>query len=91
MYRFFALLLATGFALTGAIAVGNHKPELSLEAQMATNGAFRDGLYTGRFAAELERPGAAPIDRWSREQDRESFAAGYLRGYSEYAREAGAR
>jgi len=80
MYRFLTVLLASGLALTGAIAIGNHKPQRSLEVQMATNGAFRDGLFVGRWDAEQGRSGPAPIGRWSSEQDRESFAAGYRRG-----------
>lgn len=80
MHRFLTALLATGLAFTGAIAIGYHKPGRSLEAEMATDGAFRDGLFVGRWDAERGRSGPAPIGRWSREQDRESFAAGYRRG-----------
>jgi len=80
MYRFLTVLLATGLVLTGAIAIGNHKPERSLEVEMATDGAFRDGLFVGRWDAEQGRSGPAPIGRWSRPKDRESFAAGYRMG-----------
>jgi hypothetical protein len=47
----------------------------------ATDGAFRDGLYLGRLAAEN---GVAPhivSGRWATEADRASFTAGYQKGY----------
>jgi hypothetical protein len=50
----------------------------------ATNGAFRDGLYLGRLAAE--RGGIAPRvarGRWATAEDRTSFTAGYERGYND--------
>jgi hypothetical protein len=80
MYRFITLFLVTGMALTGAIAVGTADRERSSESQTATDGAYRDGLFVGRFAAEQGRSGAAPIGRWSSERDRASFAAGYRLG-----------
>jgi len=51
------------------------------DAQMSSDGAFRDGLYVGRLTAEGGRPLRPPIGRWSNEQDRASFVAGYRRGY----------
>jgi hypothetical protein len=83
MYRFITLSLATCLALTGAIAIGITDREQSLETQMATDGAFRDGLFVGRWDAEQGRSGPAPIGRWSGEQDRESFTAGYRMGLGE--------
>jgi hypothetical protein len=49
-----------------------------------TDGAFRDGLYLGRLAAES---GAAPrvvAGRWATEADRASFTAGYHKGYDDF-------
>jgi len=80
MYRFLAVLLATGLAFTGVIAIGTTDRQRGTEAQMATDGAFRDGLFVGRWNAEQGRSSPAPIGRWSRQRDRESFAAGYRRG-----------
>jgi len=54
------------------------------DAQMAADGAFRDGLFVGRFTAEGGRPLRPPIGRWSNAQDRASFAAGYRRGYDDF-------
>ena len=55
----------------------------SMEVQMAANGAFRDGLFVGRLAAESGRAARPLIGRWSSAEDRTSFAAGYRRGYGE--------
>jgi hypothetical protein len=52
-------------------------------AQMEADGAFRDGLYVGRLAAESGRPLRPAIARWSGEQDRVLFVAGYTRGYND--------
>jgi hypothetical protein len=53
------------------------------ETQMATDGAFRDGLYVGRLTAEAGRPLRPTVGRWSSARDRVSFLAGYQRGYSQ--------
>ncbi len=52
-------------------------------AQLATDGAFRDGLYLGKFDANAQRPASPAIARWSGERDRSSFIAGYRRGYND--------
>jgi len=59
------------------------------EAQLATDGAFRDGLYVGRLAAEGGRPMRPHIGRWASEKDRASFVSGYRRGYEEVVSRAG--
>jgi len=48
-----------------------------------TNGAFRDGLYLGRLAAERGIAPRAARGRWATAEDRASFTAGYERGYKE--------
>jgi len=53
----------------------------SADAQMAVDGAFRDGLYVGKLAAADGRALLPPIGRWSNQRDRASFVAGYRRGY----------
>lgn len=54
------------------------------EARFAADGAFRDGLYLGKLAAEQDQPPRTAIGRWSTEQDRTMFKAGYRLGYSEF-------
>lgn len=56
---------------------------VDLEASFAADGAFRDGLYLGKLAAEHGDPIRPAIGRWSAYQDRSMFTAGYYRGYHE--------
>lgn len=52
------------------------------DVHQATEGAFRDGLYLGKLAAERGQPSHVCRGRWSREKDRALFAEGYQQGYS---------
>lgn len=72
-------------ATTALLATNGRTINLSesSEAQFAADGAFRDGLHLGRFAAEQGQPSRACSGRWSAKQDRSMFTAGYQRGYSE--------
>lgn len=77
-------VIATGLG-AGAIGLNNTSvmPGASAEARFASDGAFRDGLYLGKLAAENGQPRRLGVGRWSNEQDRAMFTAGYRRGYSE--------
>ena len=55
----------------------------SVDAQLDADGAFRDGLYLGRLAAESTQQPRPEVGRWSTDQDRATFTAGYRRGYNE--------
>jgi len=86
MDKIFTLVLALavcvgtiGMLANRSGAAGRH----SADAQMAADGAFRDGLFVGRLAAEGGRPLHPQIGRWSSERDRTSFVAGYRRGYND--------
>ena len=46
-----------------------------------TNGAFRDGLYLGRLAAERGIAPRIARGRWATAEGQASFTAGYERGY----------
>lgn len=48
-----------------------------------TNGAFRDGLYLGRLAAERGIAPHVARGRWATAEDQAFFTAGYERGYKE--------
>ena len=50
-------------------------------ALMATNGAFRDGLYLGKLAAKNGEEPRIAIGRWVRDEDRSAFQEGYYRGF----------
>ncbi len=79
-----ALAIAV-LGVTAAFAVSNYnvKPSANAEALLAADGAFRDGLYLGKLTAESGQPLRPAVGRWSTDQDRAMFTAGYHRGYSE--------
>ena len=81
----YALALVICVGTTAVLAVSNHnvKSNPSVEIGLASDGAFRDGLYLGKLAAESGQAPRVAIGRWSADQDRSRFAAGYRRGYSE--------
>jgi len=51
------------------------------KSELATNAAYRDGLYLGKLAAEGNQHRIAAA-RWARVEDREHFAAGYEQAYN---------
>jgi len=67
-----------------AVSSRNVKSNASAEARYASDGAFRDGLYLGKLTAERGQPLRPAIGRWSTDQDRARFTAGYRRGYYEF-------
>jgi hypothetical protein len=79
--------LAIGFAGTSAMLVQRDiatRRGQSVDAQMAGDAAYRDGIYLGKLARTAKSPMHPPIGRWSTEKDRASFAAGYRQGYDGY-------
>ena len=86
MTRFFsyaAILIGLSATATLAISPRTVNPGATAEATLAADGAFRDGLYLGKLAAENGESARLAIGRWSSAQDRTMFAAGYRRGYNE--------
>ncbi len=76
----FALVAALG---TGtAFMLGTEHP--SSGSAQPTDGAFRDGLYLGKLAAQNSGERHISVGRWATTQDRSSFSAGYQQGYSEF-------
>ncbi len=53
------------------------------QAALATDVAFRDGLYLGELAARRGEEPRISEGRWSNQADRASFKAGYQQGYNE--------
>jgi hypothetical protein len=89
----YALALVICVGTTAMLAVSNHnvKSNPNVETGLASDGAFRDGLYLGKLAAESgQAPRRPAVGRWSADQDRSMFAAGYRRGYSESVASAAA-
>ncbi len=76
-----ALALSASAFLTHSSSALN--PADNSEVRFADDGAFRDGLYLGKLAAQSHVVQRAAIGRWSNDQDRASFAAGYRLGYEQ--------
>ncbi|MCU1302173.1 MAG: hypothetical protein JWQ87_2457 [Candidatus Sulfotelmatobacter sp.] len=79
----FAVVLCLGATALLANSGQTIQPSEGSEARFAADGAFRDGLYVGRLAAEHGQRLRPAVGRWSTNQDRSMFAAGYRRGYNE--------
>jgi hypothetical protein len=79
----YGLAMAVSLGTTALLATSGRtaRQVQSADAQMAVDGAFRDGLYVGKLAAADGRALLPPIGRWSNEWDRASFVVGYRRGY----------
>jgi hypothetical protein len=82
MQKILAFLLAMGF-VGSAMVVQRVGTTQDPAAQMANDGAFRDGLYVGRLAHAANREMRPPVGRWSTEKDRASFVAGYRQAFAE--------
>ncbi len=85
MNKAFSMAAAVLCLGTTALLANSGRTTLRLNdasAQLAIDGAFRDGLYLGKLDADGGRPMRASIARWSAERDRNSFVAGYQRGYN---------
>jgi hypothetical protein len=86
MKRFFtyaAIVIGLGATATLAISSRSLNQGPMAEVLLANDGAFRDGLYLGKLAAEGGQPLRPAIGRWSTDRDRSTFTAGYRRGYNE--------
>jgi hypothetical protein len=73
-----AAALGTGSAFMLGTEHSSHN-----SAQL-TDGAFRDGVYLGRLAAQSGSEHHVAVGRWATAQDRSSFSSGYEQGYSEF-------
>ena len=52
------------------------------QSAMEVSGAYRDGLYLGRLAAQHGSNRHVPTGRWSTVADRTAFHRGYEEGYN---------
>ena len=81
-------LFASVIALSlGFLSVLHYKQDLNDQndnnPSLAVNGAYRDGVYLGKLAAEHGGTFPAPVGRWISPEDRRSFSQGYERAYSQ--------
>jgi hypothetical protein len=84
----YVLTIAISLGATAMLATSNRTVSFStsLEAHFAADGAFHDGLYLGKLAAQHGQPLRPAIGRWSANRDRAMFEAGYRIGYGEFRR-----
>ena len=86
MERLLTYVLAIGCVGTSAMLVQRDmgtRQDPSASAQLAVDGAFRDGLYLGKLARTAKSSMHPPVGRWSTEKDRASFVAGYRQGFND--------
>jgi len=81
----FTLAIVVCLGTTAMLASHDHAVRISQKTNvpLASDAAFRDGLYVGKLAAESGRPLHAPAGRWSKDADRANFVAGFQRGYND--------
>jgi hypothetical protein len=79
----YALTIAMCMGSTALLAIGNRSETITTnsESRFASDGAFRDGVFLGKRAVERGEPAHPAIGRWSTNQDRAMFLAGYRLGY----------
>src|SRR5579864_7375769 len=77
-----ASVLCVGF---GLVAVSGHGLGGTLNVKQA-DAAFRDGAYQAKIDVESGRTPHFSCGRWSTDQDRASFIAGYEQSYKTLAR-----
>jgi len=85
-FSLLASLVALGIGTASMLRTDLHNrfPSLHENVAQINDGAFRDGLYLGRLAAERGAEPHVAIGRWATLEDRTSFTTGYQRGYGEF-------
>jgi hypothetical protein len=72
-----------GLALVAGVAgIYRGRSDVDVQLSEANDGAYRDGMYLGRLAAQNGEAPRISVGRWSGDEDRASFAAGYEQGYT---------
>ena len=73
-------VLSVGFTLIGQGAM--RKPQTPADnTTQPTNAAFRDGRYMAKLDLENGRAAHLGVGRWSNDQDRAAYVAGYQQAY----------
>lgn len=82
MLRFGTYLLAMAVSFGAGAAVSSHDNAAEQRSySMATNAAFRDGLFLGKLARQQRTSQHISRGRWSNDDDRTAFEQGYAAGY----------
>ncbi len=85
-FSLFAFVVVLGIGTASLLRTDRNNRVFSPNetAAQANDGAFRDGLYLGKLAAQRGAESHIAIGRWATSQDRSSFTAGYQQGYSDF-------
>jgi len=87
MKKMFLFVLIVGVAFAAPAARRGLLSTAALSGNttvsQASNAAFRDGLYLGRFDAESGRTRHLCVGRWSSDVNRAWFTAGYQAAYQQ--------
>ncbi len=78
----FALSTLALFVMTASAVTLRNGTASTSRPELATNAAYRDGLYLGKFAAQQGNDAHLATARWARSEDRENFATGYQQSYN---------
>ena len=78
-----ALAIVTGAAALIALNTGTSSSDVSQQARNAGNAAYRGGAYAGKLAAFRGEAPQIAGGRWAKQDDRNSFTAGYEQAYNE--------
>jgi hypothetical protein len=96
---YWVVIVAASLTLATHVVQGTRSmretPESSVKPRAAASespgtdatlsGAYRDGLYVGKLAAQRGEQRLAPVGRWSAQDDRDAFLAGYQQANTETA------
>ena len=79
----YAVAIFVGLGTSALLAASSRiaQTRTSAEVRFAADGAYRDGLYLGKLAAESGQQARPAIGRWSTDHDRALFTAGFTAGY----------
>lgn len=93
---YWAVIVAASLTLATHVVHGTRSmketPETSVKSRAASQSratdaslaaAYRDGLYVGKLAAQRGEQRLAPVGRWSGQDDRDAFLAGYWQANTE--------
>lgn len=79
----YVAVLAGAATLVSLVIGTAHRAPLMVDARMANDAAYRDGLYLAQLDATQKRPAHIISGRWATTEDRASFIAGYVHGYQD--------
>ena len=79
----FIAAVVTLVAVTATVHAVTNREIKTEKPLVASDAAFRDGLFQGRLAVQRGAAKNPATGRWNAEADRTSFAAGYQQGFDE--------